>query len=133
MVSTSAERGLENCPAMRPILTTGQLAPKVSTADICRMTRNMSRMLSALNSAKLSAQSPPCRMNTSPAAARARLAFSLRASPANTSGGNVRSSFSTRISASGSGYSGCCLIGMPRQLSGVHFLAMIDPVSFDIP
>ena len=58
-VSVSSERGLANCPAMRPIFTTGVEPPKVSTIAICKMSRNVSRMLLALNSAKLSAQSPP--------------------------------------------------------------------------
>ena len=54
-----AERGLANWPAIRPTFTTGKAAPKVSTTAICSSTRKVSRMLLALNSAKLSAQSPP--------------------------------------------------------------------------
>jgi hypothetical protein len=52
-------------------------------------------MLSALNSAKLSAQSPPCSRNASPSAALASCFFSLRASPAKTSGGYLASCAST--------------------------------------
>ena len=52
---------MANCPAIRPIFTTGHLAPKVSTTAICSITLKVSRMLSAENSAKLSAQSPPCK------------------------------------------------------------------------
>ncbi len=59
----------------------------MSTTDICRMTRNFSRMLLALNSSKLSAQSPACSRKALPAATWPREACSERASPANTSGG----------------------------------------------
>jgi hypothetical protein len=45
------ERGLANWPAMRPTFTTGLPPPKVSTTAICRITRKVSRMLSAVNSA----------------------------------------------------------------------------------
>jgi len=72
---------------MRPIFATGRLAPKVSTTDICSSTRNVSRMLLAEKSTKLSAQSPPCSRKASPAATLASAALSLRASPAKTSGG----------------------------------------------
>ena len=72
---------------MRPIFTTGHLAPKVSTTAICSITLKVSRMLSAENSAKLSAQSPPCSRKARPSATSASCAFSLRVSPAKTSGG----------------------------------------------
>ena len=58
-VSVSSERGLANWPAMRPTFTTGLAAAKVMTTAICKRRRRKSRMLSALNSLKLSAQSPP--------------------------------------------------------------------------
>ena len=70
-VSVSDERGLANWPAMRPTLTTGQAAPKVSTTAICSSTLKVSRMLLGWNSAKLSAQSPPCSRNALPAATSA--------------------------------------------------------------
>ena len=87
MVSLSLLRGLANCPAMRPIFTTGTLAPKVSTTAICNSTRKVSRMMLAVKSLKLSAQSPPCSTKARPSATCASAAFSRRASPANTSGG----------------------------------------------
>src|SRR5690606_35878814 len=62
-----------------------------------------SRMLSAPCSRKLSAQSPPCSRKDSPAATEASCFFSLRASPANTSGGKVASLASTSCSAASSG------------------------------
>ena len=102
-VSVSDDRGLANCPAMRPIFTTGSEAPKVSTTAICSSTRNVSRMMLAVNSEKLSAQSPPCSTNALPSAASARCAFSRRASPANTSGGYLPMRASIEASLSGSG------------------------------
>jgi hypothetical protein len=72
---------------MRPTFTTGRSAANVSTVAMLRKTQNVSRILLALNSAKLSAQSPPCSRNALPSATAARLAKRLRASPAKTSGG----------------------------------------------
>ena len=80
---------------MRPTFTTGQAAPKVSTTAICSSTRNMSRMLLGWNSAKLSAQSPPCSRKALPAATAASRSSSRRASPAKTSGGKLRRVAST--------------------------------------
>src|SRR5579872_701224 len=77
-------------------------------------------MLLAPCSAKLSAQSPPCRRKASPAATLANAFFRLRASPAKTSGGNVASCASTSAKARASGYSGICFSGRLRQLSGVQ-------------
>src|SRR5512134_1032877 len=77
-------------------------------------------MLLAPCSAKLSAQSPPCSRKASPLATRPSAFFRLRASPANTSGGNVASCASTSANALASGYSGICKLGLARQLSGVH-------------
>ncbi len=85
--SVSAERGLANWPAMRPSFTTGSFDAQVSTTAIWRMTRKVSRMLFALCSAKLSAQSPPWSRKPRPAATSASSAVRLRASPAKTSGG----------------------------------------------
>src|SRR5260370_33320556 len=87
---------------------------------ICSSRRKKSGILFAPCSAKLSAQSPPCIRNASPAATRASAFFRLRASPANTSGGNVASCASTSANALASGYSGTCNTGLVRQLSGVH-------------
>ena len=83
-----SERGLANWPAMRPTFTTGLPPAKVSTTAICRIRRKVSRMLSARNSLKLSAQSPPCSRKASPLATWPSSVFSRRASPANTSGGS---------------------------------------------
>src|SRR5438105_3262697 len=77
-------------------------------------------MLLAPCSAKLSAQSPPCSRNASPAATRASDFLRLRASPAKTSGGKVASCFSVSSNAARSGYSGTCRIGFLRQPSGVQ-------------
>ena len=87
IVSVFDERGLANCPATRPTLMIGEAAAKVITTAICRKTRKKSRMLSAECSPKLSAQSPPCNRNASPTIALPSARLSLRASPANTSGG----------------------------------------------
>src|SRR5262245_15222787 len=73
--------------------------------------------LLALCSVKASAQSPPCSRKPSPAATRPSAFFRLRASPANTRGGNVESRRSTAASAALSGYSGTWRIGLLRQLS----------------
>jgi hypothetical protein len=99
----AAERGLANWPAMRPTFTTGQAAPKVSTTAICNRTRKVSRMLSALNSAKLSAQSPPWSKKPRPSATSPKVAVRRRASPAKTSGGNARSRASAAASLAPSG------------------------------
>src|SRR5437764_9679056 len=105
---------------MRPTFTTGEAAAKVSTTAICRNTRKKSRIEFALWSSKLSAQSPPCNRKASPAATRASDFFRLRASPANTRGGNDASLACTAASLAASGYSGIWTIGFPRQLSGVQ-------------
>ncbi|WVZ92434.1 hypothetical protein U9M48_038499 [Paspalum notatum var. saurae] len=94
----------------------------MSTTDICRRTRKVSLMLLALNSLKLSAQSPPWRRNARPTAASASRSSSLRASPAKTMGGNASTVRSTSSSSALSGYSGCCSAGRPRQLPTDHWL-----------
>ncbi len=93
---------MANCPAIRPTFTTGIEAPKVSTTAICSSTRKVSRMLSAPNSAKLSAQSPPWSRKARPSATSASRAVSARASPAKTSGGYEAIFPVTAFSASGS-------------------------------
>ncbi len=103
LVSTGLERGLANWPAMRPTFTTGLPPAKVSTTAICRIRRKVSRMLLALNSLKLSAQSPPWSRKALPSATSPSRPFSRRASPANTRGGIPARVSSTRVSAAGSG------------------------------
>src|SRR5690349_17795653 len=75
-------------------------------------------MLSAEKSANDSAQSPACSRKPLPSATRARVVRSVRASPANTSGGNVRSSSSAAVSATASGHTGCWRAGKRCQLVG---------------
>ncbi|BAT05959.1 Os08g0484533, partial [Oryza sativa Japonica Group] len=96
--------------------------PNMSTTDIWRSTRKVSRMLFALNSLKLSAQSPPWRRNARPTAASASRSSSLRASPAKTIGGNASTVRSTSSSSALSGYSGCCSAVRLRQLPSDHLL-----------
>ena len=119
-VSVSDERGLANWPAMRPIFTTGSEAPNVRTTAIWSSTRKVSRMMLAVKSEKLSAQSPPCRTNALPSDAWARCALSRRASPANTSGGYLPIRASIAASFVWSGYVGTWRIGHSRQESGVQ-------------
>src|SRR4051812_15134596 len=114
---------------MRPTLVTGLAPAKVSTTAICRNTRKKSRMLSAPCSAKLSAQSPPCKRNPSPAATEASCFFSLRASPAKTSGGKVARRASVSLSAAMSGYAGTWLIGFALQEFGDHFVISAPNIS----
>ena len=73
-VSVSELRGLAYCPAMRPILITGRLAPYVSTTAICRIVLILLRMLSAVAVLNVSAQSPPWSRNASPRPAAASCA-----------------------------------------------------------
>ena len=131
MVSVGAERGLTNWPASRPTFTIGEAAPKVRTTAICNKTRKVSRILSGWNSAKLSAQSPPCSRKAFPSQTSPRVRFSFRASPAKTSGGNVRSCAEISASRSMSSYTGTCLIGLSRQLSGAQLSAIF--LSVDCP
>ncbi|BAT02707.1 Os07g0622250, partial [Oryza sativa Japonica Group] len=91
------------------------------TAPIWSRMRKVSRMLLALNSLKLSAQSPPWRTKARPMAASARRSSRWRASPANTTGGNVSIVLSTESSSSWLGYSGSCSAFFAFQLSTVHF------------
>jgi hypothetical protein len=120
MVSVLALLGLANWPAMRPTLTTGTPDPYVSTTAIWRMTRSLSRMLSALKSWKDSAQSPAWSRNALPAATSASVDVRARASPANTNGGMVESCLSERSSAASSGQSGCCAAGRSLHDRGDH-------------
>ena len=79
------------CPAIRPSLTTGTDAAYVSTTAIWSSTRSLLRTLSAVTPAKVSAQSPPWSRNASPRETAASFSVSSSHSPANTSGGIVRS------------------------------------------
>ena len=116
-VSSFELRGLAYCPAIRPILMIGRLAPYVSTTAICRIVLILLRMLSAVASANVSAQSPPCSKNASPRPAAASRPLSTSASPANTSGGRVASRVVTRVTWSASGQVGCWATGSVRQWS----------------
>ena len=95
MTSTGELRGLENCPAILPNLTTGIEADDVNTSAICKMTLKVSLILSGWNSAKLSAQSPPCNKKALPSTTLANSFFNDRDSPANTKGGNLLMFFNT--------------------------------------
>ena len=53
------ERGLAYWPAMRATLTTGMLAPYVSTTAICSSVRMLPLMCGSVLSTNVSAQSPP--------------------------------------------------------------------------
>ncbi|KAJ7956795.1 hypothetical protein O6P43_023180 [Quillaja saponaria] len=85
-------------------------------------------MLLALNSLKLSAQSPPCKRNAFPIAASPSCSSKLLASPANTMGGNDSIVWSTDSSSFLSGYSGSCKAFLDLQLSILHFPEPIEDV-----
>src|SRR5947209_19836249 len=87
---------------------------------ICRTTRSFSRMFTAENVSKLSAQSPAWRRNALPAATWPRAAVRLRASPAKTSGGNEAICLRARSTATSSGHGGCCSARRSRHVEGVH-------------
>ena len=115
---------------MRPIFTTGTLAAYVSTTAICSRVSSLSRTASAVDPAKVSAQSPPWRTNTSPRATAASRSLSWSHSPAKTSGGCPASSAVTARTRAGSGQSGCWAAGSARQVSrspGVIELALTGP------
>src|SRR5215471_6420715 len=82
------------------------------------MTRSLSRMASAENPWNDSAQSPPTSRKARPSCAAARASVRVRASPAKTRGGRVRSSAQARSSASPSGHSGCCSATRSRHDAG---------------
>ena len=114
----SADRGLANCPAILPSFTTGTPAEYVRTTAICKMTLRRSRMESAENDSKDSAQSPACNRNALPSDTRPSSAVRRRDSPANTSGGNPRSCLRTESYSLASGQFGCCSAVLVRQESG---------------
>src|SRR5262249_42484538 len=74
--STACERGLVYCPATRATLTTGRLAPYVSTTAICSSVRALDNRWDSVLSANVSAQSPPCNRNARPSQTSASLARS---------------------------------------------------------
>ena len=67
----------------------GKFVPEVKTTAICKITLNVSRILSALNSVKLSAQSPPCNKKPLPSDTSANERFKDLTSPAKTRGGKL--------------------------------------------
>jgi hypothetical protein len=77
-------------------------------------------MISALHSAKVSAQSPPCSRKRLPSCASANCCLSVRISHDVTNGGNARNSSCAAASAVASGYCGSCSAGFARQLPGAH-------------
>eukprot|EP00978_Attheya_sp_CCMP212_P018285 scaffold49817_cov43-Attheya_sp.AAC.2 len=99
---------------------TGMADPKVSTSDICRMTRKVSRTWSTLNSLKASAQSPPMSRKPWPWQARANCSCSDRTSPANTSGEHFSNRVTAAANSSGSSYTGICDAFFAVQDSGLH-------------
>ncbi len=123
--SIGAERGLPNWPAMRPILTTGVIAPYVRTTLIWSMIRSFSRIVIALKSLNDSAQSPAWSTKARPSATCASDARSVRASPAKTSGGCVRRRSTTRRASSASGHGGCCAAGVARHAEGVQAVSEV--------
>src|SRR5689334_9270777 len=116
-VSSPELRGLAYWPAIRPTFTTGTLAAYCRTTDICSSTRSLARMFSAVTPSNVSAQSPPWSRNASPRATAPTFSVRSSHSPANTSGGSLRSWLITCSSATGSGHSGCWSGLSPRSSS----------------
>ena len=103
--------GLENCPAILPTLTTGKDAEKVKTKAICKITLKVSLILSGWNSAKLSAQSPPCKRKAFHSVTWASDFINALVYPAKTRGGYEPTFFKTIASSFSSSYFGMCLTG----------------------
>ena len=99
----SLERGLANCPAMRPTFITGRLEWYCKTAAICKIVLMRLRIESAVAATNVSAQSPPCNQNAFPSAANAIRALRSSHSPANTSGGKVFNSATAALIGAPSG------------------------------
>ena len=103
---------------MRPILTTGKVAPYVSTADIWSMIFSFSRMRIADSSLNDSTQSPACTQEG------ATFEHARKAVPelARLAGEDERrvplSRSSAAAAAVASGHSGCWSAGRSRQDSG---------------
>ena len=116
--SVGEERGLTNCPAIRPTLTTGSVAPYVSTAAICSMILSFSRIVIAENSWNDSTQSPAWSRNARPSATLASESRRARASPAKTSGGIAAICARIASARSSLGHSGCCAAWWARHEDG---------------
>lgn len=103
-------------------LIIGICPPNIRTTLICRSNLKVSRILLALNSLKLSAQSPPCNKNAFPTAASARRSSKCLASPANTIGGKSSRVLRTAARLASLGYSGSCKAFLDFQLSMLHLV-----------
>src|SRR6185312_17516452 len=112
--------GFAYWPAKRPTRTTGNLSPCTSTKLICNNTLSRFEINGEVQSAKLSAQSPPCNRKLRPSAASASLRLSSRTSHEVTSGGNSRNRASALVKASASGYTGCCTADLRCHESGAQ-------------
>ncbi len=118
--SVASERGFVNWPAIRPTLTTGSVAPYVSTADICSMIFSFSRMRMVEISLNDSTQSPAWSRKARPSITLASESRSARASPAKTSGGLAFRRSTAATATAGSGHSGCWSARSSRQEAGDH-------------
>jgi hypothetical protein len=87
-VSVGAERGFANWPAIRPTLTTGSVAPYVSTADIWSSTLSARGSRSPRRAERLGAVAG-LEQERAPSTASPSARWSARASPAKTSGGSA--------------------------------------------
>ena len=87
----SDDRGLAYWPAMRATLTTGMLAPYVSTTAICSSVRMLARMCGSVLSTNVSAQSPPCSRKALPRATSASRPLSFSISEGTVTGGTLSS------------------------------------------
>ncbi|CAM5260881.1 hypothetical protein SVIOM342S_06598 [Streptomyces violaceorubidus] len=105
--SNVRDRGLANCPAIRPTFTTGSDAPWASTTAICSRVRSLPATDSCVAVANVSAQSPPWSSSASPRATAASRVRKVSHSAGKTSGGAAASFPVTSRSCSGSGHSGC--------------------------
>jgi len=112
----------------RLTLITGIWPPNMRTTPIWRMTRKVSRMLLALNSLKLSAQSPPWSRKAFPMAAWPSFSSRFLASPANTIGGKEERVSRTWSNSFASGYSGSWSAFFVLQLSMFQLVAIADAV-----
>src|SRR6185437_3420733 len=86
----------------------GCFSPCTSTRLICSSTLSRFEMIGLLQSAKLSAQSPPCSRKRRPSCASASACFSASTSHEVTSGGNPANCVVACASSAASSYCGCC-------------------------
>src|SRR4051795_5055911 len=110
-------RGLAYCPATRPTLTTGTLAPYVRTTAICSRVRVVACRCGSVLRSKVSAQSPPCSRNALPWATSASCSRSVSTSAGATIGRTDDSVGRTAWSAPRSGHRGCWAAGSSRHRS----------------